>query len=214
MKLICRPAAVLIALLWVSGCLHDSDEDHAPLRRSVSYQSVRALSVVQAWTANSLEVGLFVGPDGCWSLEFLEVEVEDQILRVHGGAINSNDPDAGCTDALVRATVSVQVPPLPPGEYEIEAGRVHLGIISAESAGGAEQRMAFVGEVRARGDCARVLTGDSSVTLTGLPAELPIQDYSVEGVVVSSASCSEPSAPSDIVIEVQTILGLDPGPAN
>ena len=176
------PRIVAVALLLSTpACLFETKHDDDPLRRPAVFEFLLAPREIPAGEVAALEAGLFVGSSGCWSVEFAEVVLDGDVLRARAGSVNPNDPHQGCTDASVHATVVLDLPPLAPGDYFIEADSIRLPIRCVEAVGSDRQQFVGIEHVSPLEGCASICPGNSRIVLTELPPGLASGDYRIEG---------------------------------
>ena len=114
-----RIGAVFAVAAWIAGCETDPDE---VARGDLCFKLLRyPARVVEGVAPGSVGVAYYVGPNGCWGVESIDIALEEGTIRISGTAVDESD-GSSCTQALVYGRDTLALPPLTAGTYRVIAG--------------------------------------------------------------------------------------------
>jgi hypothetical protein len=133
--------ALLVALL--AGC-DDTHPTGPPRTAPLVFVSVLYQSPVIAGLPSVLRAGAYVGPNLCWQIDSVRVEVRGEELRLVGTAV-TRAASGACATALSYDSVDVAIPPLRAGTYILRADSLTDTLAVAATGSQVTQRFAAEG---------------------------------------------------------------------
>jgi hypothetical protein len=156
----------------------------------------------------ALEVGFYVGPNGCWSVEEIGLEMRGDTILVSGTAVNRST-GGDCTQVMVYGVDTLAVPPLDPGVYFIRAGALRDTLVVEEAGTDPSDRIVLRGTVRRDGGCGTLDCGLLFVGLSNVPGSIPGDNLFVWGDEIDTDPCGRDTTAAaglyDLFVHVRAV---------